>query len=155
MSLVINSNMTASRSALNLNRSNDLLRKSMLRLSSGKRIINPADDAGGLAVGLKLQSALRRTAATKHNIQNGVSYLQMQDGALKVVGSVLDRMAELKSYSNDITKNEQDRQNYNYEFKELQEEGNAMGFKHVASGPLVRSSYHADEQHEAATKVRA
>jgi lipoic acid synthetase len=39
------------------------------------------------------------------------------------------------------------------EFKELQEEGNAMGFKHVASGPLVRSSYHADEQHEAATKV--
>ena len=107
-------------SALNLSRSNDLLRKSMLRLSSGKRIINPADDAGGLAVGLKLQSALRRTAATKHNIQNGVSYLQVQDGALKVVGSVIDRMAELKSYSNDITKNEQDRQNYNYEFKELQ-----------------------------------
>ena len=57
MSLVINSNMTASMSALNLSRSNDLLRKSMLRLSSGKRIVSPADDAGGLAVGLKLQSA--------------------------------------------------------------------------------------------------
>jgi lipoic acid synthetase len=36
------------------------------------------------------------------------------------------------------------------EFKEIEEEGYALGFKHVASGPLVRSSYHADEQHEAA-----
>ena len=36
------------------------------------------------------------------------------------------------------------------EFDELREEGLAMGFKHVASGPLVRSSYHADQQHVAA-----
>ena len=39
------------------------------------------------------------------------------------------------------------------EFRELQEEGQAMGFRHVASGPLVRSSYRADEQHEAAIRV--
>ena len=36
------------------------------------------------------------------------------------------------------------------EFQELQREGEALGFRHVASGPLVRSSYHADEQHAAA-----
>ena len=36
------------------------------------------------------------------------------------------------------------------EFKELEEEGLKMGFKHVAAGPLVRSSYHADDQHNAA-----
>jgi lipoic acid synthetase len=36
------------------------------------------------------------------------------------------------------------------EFKEFERVGREMGFKHVASGPLVRSSYHADEQHEAA-----
>jgi lipoic acid synthetase len=36
------------------------------------------------------------------------------------------------------------------EFDGLRQEGEALGFKHVASGPLVRSSYHADEQHEAA-----
>ncbi len=36
------------------------------------------------------------------------------------------------------------------EFKRIEEEGLRMGFKHVAAGPLVRSSYHADEQHEAA-----
>ena len=37
------------------------------------------------------------------------------------------------------------------EFEELRQAGEAMGFKHVASGPLVRSSYHADEQHNAAS----
>jgi lipoic acid synthetase len=36
------------------------------------------------------------------------------------------------------------------EFGELREIGEELGFKHVASGPLVRSSYHADEQHDAA-----
>ena len=36
------------------------------------------------------------------------------------------------------------------EFNELREAGETMGFKHVASGPLVRSSYHAGEQHDAA-----
>ena len=37
------------------------------------------------------------------------------------------------------------------EFDELRREGEALGFRHVASGPLVRSSYRADEQHAAAT----
>ena len=36
------------------------------------------------------------------------------------------------------------------EFNELRREGEALGFRHVASGPLVRSSYHADEQYETA-----
>ena len=39
------------------------------------------------------------------------------------------------------------------EFDELRREGEALGFRHVASGPLVRSSYHADEQHAAASGV--
>jgi lipoic acid synthetase len=36
------------------------------------------------------------------------------------------------------------------EFREFEKMGLEMGFKHVAAGPLVRSSFHADEQHEAA-----
>jgi len=39
------------------------------------------------------------------------------------------------------------------EFKNIEVSGLELGFKHVASGPLVRSSYHADEQHEAASLV--
>ena len=37
------------------------------------------------------------------------------------------------------------------DFDALAEQARDLGFRHVASGPLVRSSYHADEQHEAAT----
>jgi len=41
------------------------------------------------------------------------------------------------------------------EFSELREEGLRLGFRHVAAGPLVRSSYHADEQHSAASQILA
>ena len=102
MSITINSNMSASYSALNMKRANNLLTKSLQRLSSGKRITSPADDAGGLAVGLKLQSSMRRAAASMMNTQNGLSFLQMQDGAMKVAGEIVDRMAELKAFFNTI-----------------------------------------------------
>ena len=126
MSLTINSNMPASYSALNMKRANNLLTKSLQRLSSGKRIVSPADDAGGLAVGLKLQSSMRRAAASMMNTQNGVSFLQMQDGAMKVAGEIVDRMAELKAFFNDISKSETDRETYNHEFNELQKELNSI-----------------------------
>ena len=126
MSITINSNVAASNSALNMKRANNLLTKSLQRLSSGKRIVSPSDDAGGLAVGMKLQSSLRRTAASRMNTQNGVSFLQMQDGVMKVAGEILDRMSELKSFYNDISKNATDRETYNHEFHELQKELNSL-----------------------------
>jgi len=109
-----------------MKRANDLLSKSLQRLSSGKRIVSPADDAGGLAVGLKLQSSLKRAAASRMNTQNGVSFLQMQDSVMKVGGEIIDRMAELKSFFNDVSKNSSDRETYNHEFHELQTELNAL-----------------------------
>ena len=105
-----------------MKRANSLLTKSLQRLSSGKRIVSPSDDAGGLAVGMKIESSLKRAAASRLNTQNGVSFLQMQDGVLKVTGEILDRMAELKSFSNDVSKSLADRETYNHEFNELQRE---------------------------------
>ncbi len=122
MSITINSNLAASQSSLSLKRASDRLSKSIQRLSSGNRIVSPSEDAGGLAVAMKLESSLRRATATMMNTQNGVSFLQMQDGALKVVGEIMDRMSELKSYYNDVSKNDEDRENYNFEFRELQKE---------------------------------
>ena len=84
-------------------------------------IVSPSDDAGGLAVGMKLQSSLKRAAASRMNTQNGISFLQMQDGVMKIAGEILDRMSELKSFYNDISKNATDRETYNHEFHELQE----------------------------------
>lgn len=50
---------------------------------------------------------------------------------------------------------EMDRFYHPREFKEIEEEGMALGFKYVASGPLVRSSYHAEDQLDAARGVTA
>ena len=119
MSLTINTNLAASNAAVNLSGSNAMLQKSLARLSSGSRIVSSSDDAGGLAVSMKLQAAIRRTDATSNNVNNGVSFLQSQDGGLKVAGKVLERIAELKTLSTDTTKSSTDLANYDTEFTAL------------------------------------
>jgi len=120
MPIVVNSNASATQASFNLSRANDALRQSLARLSSGKRINSPADDAGGLAVAYKLNSTINRSYAVIQNAQNSLSYLQVQDSALGVVGNILDRMAELRTMAQDITKNSGDIENYSKEFVELQ-----------------------------------
>jgi len=126
MPIVVNSNTTATTASFNLSHANDALRKSLARLSSGNRIVNPADDAGGMAVAYKLNSKLKRTEAVRQNVQNGISYLQVQDGAMSTVGKIADRMAELRTMASDITKNTGDVENYSKEFIELQRQLNQI-----------------------------
>jgi flagellin len=120
MPVVVNSNATATASSFNLTRANDALRKSLERLSTGKRINSAADDAGGLSVAYKLSSKMNRTSAIIQNSQNALSYLQMQDSSLSAAGKIVDRMAELRTMAQDITKNTGDIENYSKEFMELQ-----------------------------------
>ncbi|MBA4137975.1 MAG: flagellin [Opitutus sp.] len=122
MSVVINSNFAATVASNNLAASNDMLQKSLNRLSSGTKIVNPADDAGGLAVSMKLSAAAKRSGAANTNIGNSISFLQSQDGVLKVTGKVLERIGELKTLYADPTKNTDDLANYDAEFSELQSE---------------------------------
>jgi len=122
MSVVINSNYAATVAANNLAASNDMLQKSMNRLSSGSKIVSPADDAGGLAVSMKLSAAAKRSGAAASNIGNSVSFLQSQDGVMKVAGTVLERIGELRTLYNDPTKNSDDLANYDAEFTALQSE---------------------------------
>ena len=120
MSVVINTNYAATVASNNLATSNSMLQKSLNRLSSGSKIVNPSDDAGGLAVSMKLSAAAVRQGAVASNIGNAVSLLQTQDGALKVSGSVLQRISELKTLYTDVTKSDSDKKNYDAEFKALQ-----------------------------------
>ena len=120
MSLVINTNNIATIATNNLNANQVNLQRSLARLSSGSKIVAPHDDAGGLAVSTKLKAALNRNTRTQQNVSNAISFMQTQDGALKVATNILDRMSELKTMSIDPTKNAYDLANYNTEFKELQ-----------------------------------
>jgi flagellin len=122
MSVVINTNFAATVASNNLAASNDMLQKSLNRLSSGSKIVNPSDDAGGLAVSMKLSAAAKRSGAAASNIGNSVSFLQSQDGVLKVTGKVLERMSELRTLYEDPTKNSSDKANYDSEFTALQAE---------------------------------
>lgn len=120
MSVVINTNAAASLAANNLSASNGLLQRSLNRLSSGSKIVNPADDAGGMAVSMKLSAAAKRQGAAASNLGNTLSYLQTQDGVMKTAGKVLERIAELRTLATDPTKNSTDLDNYNAEFTALQ-----------------------------------
>jgi flagellin-like hook-associated protein FlgL len=126
MPIVLNSNSAATEASFNLGKANEYLRQSIARLSSGNRITRSADDAGGLGVAYKLQSSMKRTEAALSNHQNALSYLQVQDGVLEATGEIVDRMAELRTLSADVSKSISDVENYSKEFVELQDQLNQM-----------------------------
>ena len=120
MPLTINTNSSAASANMHLTRNNEMLRKSINRLSSGSRIVQPVDDAGGLAVSMKLESAITRLSGAQTNVQNAISFLEVQDGVMEAAGKILNRMIELKGLSQDVMKNSSDVANYNREFQDLQ-----------------------------------
>ena len=122
MGISINTNVAATRSSMYLATNHANLQKSLDRLSSGKRITEPADDAGGLAVSMKLEQIGKVLRGTSNNISNTISLLQVQDGVLSSVADIVSRMGELKSMSQDVTKNATDIANYDAEFSDLQDQ---------------------------------
>ena len=117
--MVINTNIQALAAASNLQGSQAMLAKSLARLSSGSKITNPADDAAGVAVAMRLDSQVKRTDAAKTNVVNAISFTQTQDGYLKKIAKALDRMSELTLLSQDVTKGDSDRSLYQTEFSQL------------------------------------
>jgi len=116
----LNTNTAASYAAYNLGTSTANLQRSLNRLSSGSRINSSYDDAGGLAVSMRLSASIRRTEATQTNVNNALSLLETQDGALKNAEKVVSRMAELVHLATDITKTTADKALYQTEFQSLQ-----------------------------------
>jgi flagellin len=117
--MVINTNTAATVAANNLNQSQSTLSKSLARLSSGSKIISPADDAAGLAVSQRMDAQISRITAAKSNIGNAISFTQTQDGYMKKVAKALDRMSELSLLAQDATKTDGDRALYNTEYSQL------------------------------------
>ena len=119
MSVIINTNTAASIASNNLSASNAMLQKSLNRLSSGSKIVNASDDAGGVAVAARLSAAAKRTGVVSANIGNALSFLQQQDSALKTVGKIMERMSELQALYADVTKDADDKVHYSTEFSAL------------------------------------
>lgn len=116
----LNATGAASSASYYLDQNNRNLQKSLTRLSSGYRINSAVDDPGGLAVSMKLSAAIRRTDAVSANVGNALSFLQSQDGVLKVASDILLRMSELSTLASAEAVDTTDIALYNTEFEELQ-----------------------------------
>ena len=119
--MVINSNNVAEKTASNLAVSNRALSSSLFRLSSGSKIVNPSDDAAGLAVSSRIDSKLKRINASLDNIGNAISFTQTQDGFLQTANKAITRMGELSLRAQDATKSNKDRELYDKEFQQLKD----------------------------------
>jgi flagellin len=70
---------------------------------------------------MKLNASISRLTGARNNVQNGTSFLEVQDGVLDGVGKIVTRMSELKGLgSQDPMKSSQDIESYNLEFRDLQ-----------------------------------
>ena len=127
--MVINTNIGANRTSRLLAESTSKLNGALSRLASGSKIVEPQDDAAGLAVATKFNAAISRNDAVQNNLSSALSYSQTQDGFLQKVSKALDRMSELMTLSADATKSTSDKTNYLTEFTDLKNYISDIGTK--------------------------
>lgn len=116
---IIGTNVGALNSSFFATRNQEALQKSIKRLASGSRLVNPSDDAAGVAVSGKLDAAIQRLSAASEGSQNVISLGQTTDGFLGTVQSQLTRMSELAQRATDGTLGASERSVINQEFQSL------------------------------------
>jgi len=119
MPVTLSTNPAQVTAARALEHNNRDLTASLKRLSTGNRIANIYDDAGGEAVQLKLKAQSARYGALQNNLLNGISFLQVQEGVLNTATAAASRMGELVAMAQDPTKSSDDVDNYEVESTEL------------------------------------
>ncbi|MCM1200718.1 MAG: hypothetical protein NC312_05760 [Bacteroides fragilis] len=120
--LSIQNNMLAMAASNHLQITSGKNRKTTEKLSSGYRINRAADDAAGLAISEKMRRQIRGLMQGTANAQDGVSFVQVADGSMDEVHSMLQRMNELAIQSLNGTWTESDRAAMNAEFDQLRTE---------------------------------
>jgi flagellin len=100
--------------------------KTVEKVSTGKRINRAADDASGLTISESFKAQVRGLSQAERNIQDGISLLQVVDGALDDITINLHRIREISVYSANGTLSEEDRQALNGELKAIKESINTI-----------------------------
>ncbi|SOC17135.1 flagellinolysin [Pseudobutyrivibrio ruminis] len=124
--MVIQHNTNASNSSRMYNLTSDSLGKSMEKLSSGYRINRAADDAAGLSISEKMRRQIRGLNQASTNSGDGISMVQIADGALNEVHDMLQRSNELAVQAANGTLSDSDRKNINAEIIKLKDEINSI-----------------------------
>ena len=113
-------------SAMNTNRQmgtvTNALSKSTEKLSSGYKINRAADDAAGLSISEKMRSQIRGLDKASSNAEDGISLIQVAEGALNESHSILQRMNELATQAANDTNTTTDRDALQQEIDQLTSE---------------------------------
>ena len=103
MSIVVKTNIAANNGITNLNKTSRALSRNFEKISTGLRIARAADDAAGLGVADKLRALHHSADQAARNINDGISFVGVADGAANEVGSILSRLRELAVQSSSET----------------------------------------------------
>jgi len=119
MSLVINTNLASLSARGSLDAVTTRLEKNFAHLSTGLRITTAADDAAGLAISERMRAQIRSLSQAQRNANDGISMVQVGEGAMNEMDSILIRMRELAIEANNGTVSASDRDTLNQEFTSL------------------------------------
>ncbi len=118
----INNNIQSMITSSSLRRTERSLSGTLEKLSTGLQINRASDDAAGLSVSEQLRSQIHGLSMGNRNISDGVSLMNIAEGALIEVGGMLQRMRELAIQSSSDTLRDTERQYIQLEVRELTEE---------------------------------
>ena len=120
--MVVQHNLTAMNSNRMLGITTDSQAKSSEKLASGYRVNRAGDDAAGLSISEKMRSQIRGLNKASSNAQDGVSLIQVAEGALNETHSILQRMNELATQAANDTNTTIDRKAIQNEIDQLTSE---------------------------------
>ncbi len=123
---VIQHNLAAMNSQRQYNLTADRNFKSAEKLSSGYKVNRAADDAAGLAISEKMRRQIRGLRQAEDNIQDGISFVQVADGALNETHDILQRMNELCVKASNDTLSDTDRSYINEEIQAIKKESDRI-----------------------------
>jgi len=140
MALSILNNIPALAAENQLNSTQTNLQKTLYQLASGSRINSGADDAAGLAIADGLQANVTALTQSERNANDGVGEMQVADGALSQVTTLLNRAVTLATESSTGTVNSTQRQALDAEFTSIKAEIDRIGTNTTFNGTSVFSA---------------
>lgn len=140
--MVISHNISSLNASRQVNYNISLKKKSAEKLSSGYRINRAADDAAGLQISEKMRQQIRGLKRGEQNIMEGVSWVQVADGAMNEATEMVQRIRELAVYAANGTHSKSDREAIDQEVTLLKQELDQMSDKVVFNEQKVFDKYY-------------
>lgn len=109
-----------------INKKSKIISSSSEKLSTGLRINRAKDDAAGVAISENMRAQIRGLEQASRNIQDGISLVQVAEGALEEIGDMMHRMRELCIQGSNGTLSDKDREKLSEEGESLLKEINVM-----------------------------